>query len=135
MKRSMYKALGVAVLALGSVQVIGCSDTTGPDAWVGTYTTATKFGGAAGTWNAYHDLVVMSETDIRLNNVAIVNPTWVGDALSWTTADGNSGNANITFKTSSSNTYYWTSPVEGLLFEGTYQNPGEGAIDFRGIVE
>ena len=136
MKRSRSMGLGMMALVVGLVLVIGCGDdTTAPYAWAGTYTTAVKWGGAAGTWNPSADLVVTSATDIRFNSVAIVNPTWVGNALSWIIDDGNAANANITFKTSSSNAYYWTSPVEGLLFEGSYQNPGSGPVDFRGIVE
>lgn len=136
MRRSMNSGLGMMIAAAGFALVIGCGDdTTAPNPWAGTYTTAVKWGGAGGVWNASSDLVVTSATDVRFNAVAIVNPTWVGNALSWTIADGNAGNANITFKTSSSNTYYWASPVEGKLFEGSYQNPGEGPVDFRGIVE
>jgi hypothetical protein len=116
--------------------LIGCGDTTAtPHPWAGTYSIATKFGGVTGTWSDAGDLTLTSGTDIQLNAASIINPTWQADTLSWTMADGNAGNAKIAFKASSSDTYYWDSPVQGKLFEGAYQNPGEGWVDFRGIVD
>lgn len=135
MKHTMTHKLGMLAATAGLILLIGCSDTTAPHPWAGTYSTATKWGGASGTWNAFGDLILASSTDIQLNGVQIVNPTFQADTLSWTMADGNAGNAKITFKTSSSDTYYWDTAVQGKLFEGAYQFPGEGWSDFRGIVD
>jgi hypothetical protein len=135
MKQTMTHKLGVLAATAGLMLLLGCSDTTAPQSWAGSYVSATKFGGASGTWNAAGVLVVGSSTDIQWNAVAIVNPTWQADTLSWAIADGNAGNAKIAFKTSSSDAYYWDAPVQGKLFEGAYQNPGEGWVDFRGIVQ
>ncbi len=132
----MTHKLNMLAATAGLLLLIGCSDEpTAPHPWAGTYATATKFGGVGGTWSAFGDLVLASSTDLQLYGVQIVNPTWQADTLSWTMADGNAGNAKIAFKTSSSDTYYWDAAVQGKLFEGAYQKPGEGWVDFRGVVE
>jgi hypothetical protein len=134
MKHGMMLKLGVFAATAGLALVMGCSDSTAPYSWSGSYTLAVKFGGASGSWSGYGTLTVTSAADIQMNGVAIISPTWQADTLSWTIAAGNAGNATITFMTSSSDGYYWDVPVQGKLFQGAYQNPGEGWVDFRGIV-
>ncbi len=139
MKRTI--SIGLGVLTAGAIAVLlaGCGDdeTTAPEnPWTGTYTSATKFGGATGTWVAFQDMEVTPTGEVVLGGVTIKNPTFTGNSLSWAIADGNAGDANVTFKTSSESSYYWENPpVGGKLFEGSYQNPGEGPLDFRGIVQ
>ena len=136
MKRTMTRALGALATAAALTLLSGCSDSTEPaHSWTGTYSIATKFGGETGTWSDAGHLTLTWPTGVELNATQILNPTWQADTLSWTIADGNAGNARIAFKSSSSATYYWDAPVEGKLFEGAYQNPGEGWVDFRGIVD
>jgi len=135
MKRSMMPRLGVFAAAVGFALLLGCSDTTAPDSWSGSYTTAVKWGGASGTWSNFGILTITFTTVVTFNGTQIISPTWKADTLSWTTAAGNAGNAKITFMSSSSESYYWDAPVEGRLFQGAYQNPGEGWVDFRGIVD
>jgi hypothetical protein len=123
---------------LGLCIVLGaCRSGTEPAEyeWAGVYTTATKSGGATGTWNGHAPLEVTADRRVIQGTTEIQNPTLGANTLSWTTADGNATNATVTFMSESSATYYWSAPVSGKLFQGSIQSPGSGPVDYRGLVQ
>jgi hypothetical protein len=124
-------------LALAIALAAACSDATGPAAYefAGTYHTATKFGGAAGTWHPGPDLVITSDQVVIYGGTTINNPTFEDATVAWTRADGNTHNADFTLMTSSTSAYFWDAPVSGKLFQGRRQSAGEGYVDFRGLAE
>lgn len=134
--RSRFLAATVAALAVG---LGACSESTAPVEtfeWAGSYDTATKFGGVNGTWRAGATLTLGNDRSVTLSGTVIVNPTVTETGISWTMGDGNGTNANFTFARSSTSTYFWdTVPVNGRLFQGSLQFPGEGPLDFRGRIQ
>jgi hypothetical protein len=127
-----------AVSLLGFAMTLGaCESSTEPEAytWAGVYATATKFGGATGKWNAHQNLEVTGDMRVMLGDVAIRNPTVGPSTISWAIADGNATNADLTLMTESSQSYFWSSPVSGKLFQGRIQSPGQGYLDYRGLVQ
>ncbi len=127
-------ANSAVVLVTGSGDFVADFQTTSSSyVWAGTYNTATKFGGVSGTWNPHLPVVITASRQVTIGGVPITNPTVTANGVSWSTADGNSENANFTFLTSSSDTYYWSSPVSGKLFQGVIQFPGSGGLDYRGL--
>jgi plastocyanin len=92
----------------------------------------------SGVWYASATLWVFEGGHIVYGTSLIVNPTINGDAVSWSTADGNAHNVSITFVDSMTSDYYWADQggsASGKLFTGSRQSPGEGPADFRGLVD
>ncbi|MGH7620008.1 MAG: hypothetical protein ACREPM_22570 [Gemmatimonadaceae bacterium] len=123
----------LAVLTL----LAGCTSTTEPTAfaWTGTYTTATKFGGATGTWQPDASIEITADGRVIRGGTVIQNPTITADQIVWSLSDGNSTSAELDFTAQSSSTYFWSAPVSGRLFQGWIQSSGNGKLDFRGLVQ
>ena len=132
--RSLVMTFAALAFVLGA-----CTDSTAPEPtfeWAGSYATATKFGGASGTWRGSSTLVIGNDRSVTFGSSLIVNPTVTETGVTWRMSDGNTHNANFTFTSSSSSTYFWdTVPVSGRLFQGSLQFPGEGPLDFRGLAQ
>jgi hypothetical protein len=63
-----------------------------------------------------------------------VNPIVGTSTVSWSMADGNGTDGNVTFLDGSANTYIWgPTGRTGVLFEGGVRFPWEGWLDFRGV--
>lgn len=127
----------IGLMAAIALSATACDGATAPGTyeWAGVYATATKFGGAAGTWNPAPDLVITNDQVIIYNGATINNPTIAGASIAWTRADGNTHNADFTLMTASSSTYFWDAPVSGKLFQGRRQSAGDGYVDFRGLAQ
>ncbi|MCC7132111.1 MAG: hypothetical protein IT352_05670 [Gemmatimonadales bacterium] len=107
-----------------------------PYEWAGTYVTATKFGGNSGTWRPAAILVIGADRSVTYGDEPVKNPSVVGNQISWSLSDGNRYNADLTLMTASDNNYFWEGARKtGKLFQGRRQTPGEGYVDFRGVVE
>lgn len=127
--------IGVATAIM--LTAAACTEATAPVPyeWAGVYATATKFGGASGTWQPSVALEITNDQEVIYGGNPIKNPTITGASVAWTRADGNTHNADFTLKTASSSTFFWSAPVSGKLFEGRRQSAGEGYLDFRGLVQ
>jgi len=127
----------IGLLAAITLSAAACDGPTAPEGyeWAGVYTTATKFGGAAGTWKPSVDLVITDDQVIIYGGTTIQNPTISGASVAWSRADGNTHNADFTLTTASSSTFFWDAPVSGKLFQGRRQTAGEGYLDFRGLAQ
>lgn len=129
------------LLALAS----GCSDDNDPTApptpsfgeqWAGDYTSNVRWGGANGTWRNAPGLIVTTDGTVIYGGRTIENPTIDGDRLSWSRADGNAYNAEITFHSDHSSDFFWRDSggsITGKVFTGSRQSAGEGPLDFRGM--
>ncbi len=122
-----------------------CSDDDGPTApatpsfgevWAGDYQSNVRWGGADGTWRSAPGLTVTTEGDVIYGGKTIENPTIDGDQLSWSRADGNDYDAEITFHSEHSSDFFWRDSggsITGQVFTGWRQSAGEGPLDFRGM--
>jgi len=136
------------LLMLASMNMIACSEN-GDDnpmapslnpvaaANAGQYDTHYRWGGASGAWRGPSTLTVSPDGTVFYGSTEIINPTFGPDALSWSLADGNKQNAAVTFQASDNRDYYWRDKgsVSKRNFTGWLQNPGEGKLDFRGLIK
>lgn len=133
--RTLSRGAAVALLAVLAACSSSDSDTTPAYPWAGTYGAEHRWGGASGTWYSDQDVVITEAGEVFRGTVAIVNPTFGTNALSWATADGNATNADLAFADASTSAYYWGAGGHtGRLFEGRIQYPGEGYLDYRGVL-
>jgi hypothetical protein len=87
------------------------------------------------------DIVVHADGMVFRGGVPIVSPTVGVNTVSWSMANGNGTDGNITFLDGSANTNIWgPGGRTGVLFEGLggpaehgIRFPGEGWLDFRGV--
>jgi RHS repeat-associated protein len=110
-------------------------DVTSLNGWAGTYATAMKWGGTQGSWQDSSDLSISSSGEVTLGGSVIKSPKYDRNRLSWSSDDGNSSSASITFKFGDYGDYFWGSQViEKNCFTGCYQpgSGGGGPVDFRG---
>jgi len=120
------------LLAAAPLLTLGCTIRTAQ--WAGFYATGQKFGGAAGSWNVGPILAVDAFGGLTFDGRTINSPSWTGNGVIWSSADGNQESASISFLASSSEGYFWDAvPQEGPLFQGAVQSGGSGAVDFRGL--
>ena len=137
------------LLLLASLNMVACSSDEdnnspmGPQtnpiaaANAGTYDTHYRWGGASGAWRAPSTVTVNNDGTVFYGTTQIINPTFGPDALSWSLADGNRQNAAVTFQATDNRDYYWRDKgsVSKRNFTGWLQNPGEGKLDFRGLIQ
>jgi len=149
--KTMLKKLGsmmlVAVLVASPLLIVSCSGDSNPTgsssqpsmspALSGTYDTNYRWGGASGLWRGSEKLVVANDGSVTYGSTLIKNPDVTDSTIAWLMADGNPQSAAITFRGSDNNAYYWSDKgsVSKRSFTGWKQNPGEGKLDFRGLIE
>lgn len=140
--------LGITLLAL-LVSLTAC-DSTGPsddsdpegvERWEGTYAAQARFGGSNGTWgNGGTDrLIVSSSGQVTIDGALILNPSYdpSTNRLEWAIADDNPTSGGVTFFETSSDPDFADigNGTVGQSFSGFIQNPGEGPLDYRGILD
>lgn len=133
----------IAVIALMSVSCSGDKDpvSSGPEmgpaaAMTGDYTSHYRWGGANGLWRGATPFVVTASGEVTYGSTKIINPTIGTNTISWVMADGNRQNGAIQFQESNDSDYFWRDKgtVNKRNFTGWIQNPGEGKLDFRGLL-
>lgn len=142
------KLIPLTLAVTGLIAAVGCSKESNPvssDSKVvaeaadiaGTYNTNYRWGGANGLWRGPSTLTVTKQGEVTYGTTQIIKPIFGEDLISWTMADGNSTNAAIHFEDESSSDYFWRDKggVKDLNFTGWIQNPGEGKLDFRGLIK
>ncbi|MBD3402837.1 hypothetical protein GF420_08070 [candidate division GN15 bacterium] len=137
--------LGVAMLTMVCVSCSDDSDpvsstpqATGPiDRMEGVYSTNHRWGGASGAWRYNIEMDIRSNGEVYYAGTQITNPTMRGDSLFWSMSDGNATNAAMVFAESSSADFFWRDKgsVNKRCAMGWIQNPGEGPLDFRGLLK
>lgn len=143
----LHALLGLALLlSLSACDGVDLDDDTGMnppgvEQWAGSYTGQARFGGANGRWGngGTRPLVVSANGQVTVRGGLIINPTFdaATNVLTWQIADGNATNGSITFsETSSSPTFadIGTGTV-GQNFRGSIQDPGDGPLDYRGVLQ
>lgn len=101
----------------------------------GVYKCGVKWGGERGTWKNHTDLTYTQDKQILLGSTKINNVKIDGNNISWP-FDGNSNSAGFTFMQSSDQQYYWPEGKQTKkLFQGWYQDPGSGKVDYRGLIK
>jgi len=138
-------AVALAVMALMCVSCSSDDDNpTAPqsltpalDSKVGVYTTHYRWGGANGAWRGQSTFEVKATGEVYYGSTQIVMPTIADSTITWSVADGNSRNGGITFQESSTSDFFWRDKggVTKRNFTGWIQNPGEGPLDFRGLIQ
>lgn len=136
------------LLLITSMSMVACSndDSSSPagpqlnpaaTAVSGEYTSQYRWGGQNGAWRGQSSLTVLPDGSVVYGKTQIINPTFGEDALSWSRSDGNAQSASVTFQDSDNRAYYWQDKgsVSKRNFTGWLQNPGEGKLDFRGLIQ
>ena len=140
----MLSLLMVAMMAFLFVSCGSDDNPTGPKAsltpaetMAGSYVSNYRWGGASGLWRGSNMLVITSDGKVSYQNKEIINPTITNDQISWLMADGNSQNAQMTYHLSSDDDFFWRDKggVNERNFTGWIQNPGEGKLDFRALIQ
>lgn len=146
--KSISSLLMVAFLGLTSMGMVACSSSDdnnamGPQtnaaarAVAGVYESNYRWGGQSGLWRGPVTLTINGDGTVFYGSTEIINPTFGPDALSWSLADGNRNQAAVTFQASDNRAYYWSDKgnVTEKNFTGWLQNPGEGKLDYRGLIQ
>lgn len=122
------------------------SDPAAPEApaiarWAGAYTGQSRFGAANGTWGngGTYPLVVNATGDVTVSGIALKDVEYDDTAarLRWTIAAGNATNGEVTFHTTLTSDFFFrdmTNATAGRGFTGYIQRPGEGRLDYRGVL-
>lgn len=145
--RYLRPILGITLLALlvslTACDSAGSSDDAGPEGverWEGSYTAQARFGGGGGTWgNGGTDrLIVSSSGQVTIDGALILNPSYdpSTNRFEWAAADDNPTSGGITFFETSSDPDFADigNGTVGQSFSGFIRNPGEGPLDYRGIL-
>jgi hypothetical protein len=146
--KSISSLLIVALLGLMSMNMVACSNNDsnsnamGPQpnpvqAISGVYESNYRWGGASGSWHGPVTLTINVDGTVYYGMTQIVNPTFGPNTLSWLIADGNKNQAAVVFTDSDDNSYFWADKgtVNERNFTGWVQNPGEGKLDYRGLIK
>jgi hypothetical protein len=135
-----------ALLLTTSVLAACGSDAAAPTAppiarWAGSYTGQSRFGAASGTWGngGTYPLIVTSTGDVTVSGVPLKDHTYDEGAftLRWTLSAGNATNGEVTFHNSLTSDFFFrdlTNASAGQGFTGYIQRPGEGRLDYRGVL-
>jgi len=133
-------ALLVSLTACDSVE----SDDPQPQGvaqWEGAYTGQARFGGSNGRWGngGTYRLIVSANGQVTINGSLIQNSAYDPETNSfeWAIADDNATSGGITFSETSSHPDFadiGTGTV-GQSFTGFIRKPGEGPLDYRGILD
>ena len=119
----------------GTITYVPQGPFTPQHEYTGIYTCAVKWGGTAGVWHNFSDFELTGDGTVKLGGTVIKNPLVTADKVSWS-FEGNNNAASFTFKKGSSTTYFWPEGAQTKkLFEGWYQDPGSGPVDYRGIIK
>ena len=147
--KSISSLLIIALLGLMSMNMVACSSSdsnnnamgpqTNPQAQAlaGVYESNYRWGGQSGAWRGPVTLTINVDGSVYYGSTEIINPIFAPKSLSWTIADGNKNQASVTFQDSDNRAYYWSDKgsVSKQNFTGWLQNPGEGKLDYRGLIK
>lgn len=139
----------VALLLLPLVSA--CSDSAAPTepaptlppiaSWAGSYSGEARFGAANGTWGngGTYRLVVTAEGSVLVAGNPLRSHTFDAGTrtLRWTIADGNPTNGEVVFHTTLTSDFFFRDQPNGTGgrgFTGYIQRPGEGRLDYRGLL-
>jgi len=145
--RYLRPILGITLLAL-LVSLTACdstvssddADPVGVERWEGSYTAQARFGGGGGTWgNGGTDrLIVSSSGQVTIDGALILNPSYdpSTNRFEWAIADDNPTSGGITFFETSTDPDFADigNGTVGQSFSGFIRKPGEGPLDYRGIL-
>lgn len=138
--------LGMALLLFVACDSTDSADSDDPqpqgvERWEGAYAAQARFGGANGTWGngGSSRLIVSSDGQVTISGSLILEPTYDPETnrFEWDMADDNATSGGITFFETSSDPDFadiGTGTV-GQSFSGFIQNPGDGPLDYRGILD
>lgn len=138
---NLTKVLVIAVVAL---MAVSCSKDDNPMApkddgnkFAGSYISNYRWGGASGLWRGNTPLGITKKGEVTYGTTKIVKPSFTDSTLSWSMADGNKQNAGMTFSQHNNSDFYYRDKgsVEVKNFTGFIQNPGEGPLDFRAVLD
>jgi hypothetical protein len=109
--------------------------------WAGVYTGQSRFGAANGTWGngGTYPLEITATGALALKGTALEAPEYDDGTsrLRWTIAAGNATNGEVTFHTSLTSDFFFRdlpNATAGRGFTGYIQRPGEGRLDYRGVL-
>ena len=138
--------LGITLLAL-IVALTACDSTDsseddpdGVNRWEGAYTAQARFGGANGRWGngGTNRLIVSSSGQVTIDGALILNPSYDPSIsrFEWNRANDNPTSGGITFFERSSDPDFADigNGTVGQSFSGFIQNPGDGPLDYRGLL-
>lgn len=115
--------------------------TSGIARWAGDYTGQSRFGATNGTWGngGTYALVVSSSGEVSVNGSVLKDSEYDDGAarLRWTIAAGNATNGEVTFHGSLTSDFFFRDLPNATAsrgFTGYIQRPGEGRLDYRGVL-
>ena len=137
--------LRTSLLLLVLPVALTACDSAGPSPtvadWAGSYTGQSRFGSTRGTWGngGTYPLVVSSVGQVTISGNLIVGGTYdpATGTFTWTRADGNATNGEVTFRsTTTSSTYFgdFTTDTAGQNFTGFIRLGSDGPLDYRGVL-
>ncbi len=132
--------LATALHACGSDPVT--PDPTPPIVrWAGSYTGQARFGAANGTWGngGTYPLVVSMSGQVTVSGTPLIDAVYddASATLSWTISAGNATNGEAVFHESLTSDYFFrdlANATAGQGLTGFIQRPGDGRLDYRGVL-
>lgn len=147
MRYSVRSSLLVFGLTL-FVSLTACDSTDSDDSppqgveqWEGSYTGQARFGGSGGRWGngGTYRLIVSANGQVTIRGGLIRNPAYDPETnrFEWNMEDDNATSGGITFFETSSDPDFSDigNGTVGQSFSGFIRNPGEGPLDYRGVLD